>query len=165
MTSKVVIKLKKQIPEVPYFTPTSEAFDGIREYYISLNKPIPQSDIKWYIDELAQEKKEFDEFWKTCSVTKAVLDAAARGGTELEIMMAEMEAKKHEVKRPDSMDMDPGPMPEYGTKDFWTWCNKRKQIRLQKEKAIIEAGGVVPPQKVKKPLSKKKNDKKPLPQV
>ena len=48
-----------------------------------------------------------------------------------------------------------GPMPAYGTNEFWAWCRKRKAIRLAKEAAIIAAGGTVPEAKPKKPRAKK----------
>ena len=75
------------------------------------------------------------------------------GVTEEERFVAEQEAKKNEPVKPPSDDL--GPMPEYGSGEFWAWCRKRKQIRLAKEAAIIAAGGTVPPEKPKKPRAKK----------
>jgi hypothetical protein len=40
-------------------------------------------------------------------------------------------------------------MPAYGSPEFWSWCRKRKQIRLEKEAAIIAAGGTVKVKKTK----------------
>jgi hypothetical protein len=40
-------------------------------------------------------------------------------------------------------------MPDYGTKEFWAWCHKRKKLKEQKDAAIIAAGGVVKEKKVK----------------
>jgi len=47
-----------------------------------------------------------------------------------------------EVKKDDEDDL--GPMPTYGSSEFWAWCRKRKEIRLQKEAEIIAAGGTIP---------------------
>ena len=162
MATRKPIKIKNiPIPQVAYTTMASETFEGLREYYASRQEPIPQSDIQWYIDELAREKKELEDFWKTCPATKAILDAVARGEDELGMLIADQEGKKEQANVPAPIDMDPGPMPAYGTKDFWAWCHRRKQIRLKKEAAIIAAGGTVPPQKVKKPRSKKGDTKAP----
>jgi hypothetical protein len=82
------------------------------------------------------------------------------GKTEEERELAEQEAKKKEPVKELAAD-DPGPMPEYGTKEFWAWCWRRKAIRLAKEAAIIAAGGTVPPAKVKKPKAKEPKAKEP----
>ena len=162
MATRKPIKVKNiPIPTVEYPTMASDAFEGLREYYMSREEPIPQSDIQWYIEELAREKTDLVEFWNTCPATKAILDAVGRGEDELGIFLAEEQGKRDQAKIPAPIDMDPGPMPEYGTKDFWAWCHRRKQIRLKKEAAIIAAGGTVPPEKVKKPRSKKGDTKVP----
>lgn len=149
-----VLKLKKSIPTPPppapgvYITKVMEAFEAIREYSRINNLPISEADIKWYNDELALEKKEVDEFWERCSVTKAILDAVARGEDMDGIILAEANAKLTEKKEP-LRESDIGEMPAHGTREFWAWCMKRKQLRLQKEAAIIAAGGTIPVKKVK----------------
>ena len=149
-----VLKLKKSIPIPPppvsgaYITKAMEAFETIREYCRINSVPISEADIKWYHDELALEKKEVDEFWERCSVTKAILDAVARGEGIDGIILAEAKAKLTEKKEP-LRESDIGEMPAHGTREFWAWCMKRKQLRLQKEAAIIAAGGTVPVKKVK----------------
>jgi hypothetical protein len=131
-----------------------EAFESIREYYESRDEPIPQADIKWFHAELEQEARENDAFWTECSVTKAYLDAIFKGATDDEIDVAMAKAKIEEKKKPIK-ETDIGPMPAYGTQEFWTWCMKRKKLRLQKEAEIIAAGGTVPPEKPKKPKAPK----------
>jgi hypothetical protein len=154
---KKVFTLSKKLP-IPTFTEpltkAMEAFEALREYYESRNETIPQADIKWIHEELEQEKKADKEFWDDCPVTKAHLDAICRGATQDELEVAVAKAQIEEKKRPIK-DTDLGPMPAYGTQEFWIWCHKRKQIRLQKEAAIIAAGGTVPEVKPKKPRVKK----------
>jgi hypothetical protein len=150
------IKVKKGLPVPPPQSPNApyskaaEAFEMIREYYAERDEPIPDEDIKWFHEEIKREEAETTHFWEDCNVTKAIIDAAARGATEDEIWIAEAAAKLIEKKRPLTQS-DIGEMPEYGTREFWAWCNKRKQLRLEKEAAIIAAGGTVKPQKEKKP--------------
>ena len=149
-----VLKLKKKIPVPPppaagsYITKATEAFEAIREYCRINKVPISEADIKWYHEELALEKKEMDEFWERCSVTKAALDAFTRGEGIDGIILAEAKAKLTEKKEP-LRESDIGEMPAHGTREFWAWCMKRKQLRLQKEAAIIAAGGTIPVKKVK----------------
>jgi hypothetical protein len=149
---KVFVLKGLPIPPPPapgvYVTKAMEAFENIREYCIMNNQPISQADIKWYHDELALEKKEMDEFWERCSVTKAVHDAIARGEDMDGILLAEAKAKLTEKKEP-LKESDIGEMPAHGTREFWAWCMKRKQLRLQNEAAIVAAGGTVPVKKVK----------------
>ena len=45
-----------------------------------------------------------------------------------------------------------GPMPEYGSQDFWKWCRMRKAI---KEADLKEKGLPIPEPKPKKPRKKK----------
>lgn len=155
---KRTIKIKKGLPIPPppaagvYVTKAMEAFEAIREYYEAREQPIPDEDIKWYHEELVREEAEMKAFWDDCSVTKAVMDAVMRGATDDEIWMAEAKAKLTEKKKPLT-EADLGEMPAYGSPEFWAWCRKRKQIRLEKEAAIIAAGGTVKPQKPK--VSKK----------
>jgi hypothetical protein len=82
-----------------------------------------------------------------------VLEAICRGVTEEELIQIETAASVGVAPRPPT-EADLGPMPAYGTGEFWAWCAKRKQIRLAKEAAIIAAGGTVPPPKVKKVKAK-----------
>lgn len=145
-------KVKKTllVPPPPppgiYITFTMEAFENLREYYKQRNMDMPQEDIKWYHEELQREKKEFDEFWERCAVTKAVSEGIFRGDDEWTIALAE-NAAKQKVKALPIQESDIGPMPEHGTKEFWAWCHKRKKLKEQKNAAIIAASGVL---KVKK---------------
>ncbi len=152
--SKKILVLQKGLPVPPVptgsLTKAMEAFESIREYYESRDEPIPQADIKWFYNELEQEKKETQEFWANCSVTKAYLDAMYKGCTDDQINMTVAKAQIEEKKKPIK-ETDIGPMPSYGTQEFWAWCMKRKKLRLQKEAEIIAAGGKVPPVKPKKP--------------
>jgi hypothetical protein len=142
------IKVKKSLPIPPppavgvYVTKAMEAFEALREYYRLQEAPIPNEDITWYHEELAREAAEMKAFWEDCNVTKAVSDAVFRGATDDELFLVEAKAKLTEKKRPVSEE-DIGEMPAHGTKEFWAWCMKRKQLRLQKEAAIIAAGGTV----------------------
>jgi len=150
---KRVIKLKKGLPIPPVnlcpVSNTEEAFEILREYYAEKEEPIPQSDLKWYYEAIEQDKKDMEKLWIENPTMKAMLDSVEQGHTDEQRVIAEQEAKKKEPVKQLAAD-DPGPMPEYGTKDFWAWCYKRKAIRLAKEAAIIAAGGTVPPAKVKK---------------
>lgn len=141
------IKIKKGLPVPPpaagvYVTRAMEAFEAMREYYEIRDLPIPNEDIKWYHEELAREEAEMKAFWDDCCVTRAMMEAVARGATDDEIWMAEAKAKLTEKKKPLT-EADLGEMPAYGSPEFWAWCRKRKQIRLEKEAAIIAAGGTV----------------------
>jgi hypothetical protein len=157
---KKVLILQKGLPVPPIptglLTKAMEAFESIREYYESRDEPIPQADIKWLYSELEQEKKDDEAFWANCSVTKAYLDAVFRGCTDDEIDIAMAKAQIEEKKKPIK-ETDLGPMPSYGTQEFWAWCMKRKKIRLQKEAEIIAAGGTVTvkPKKPKAPKASK----------
>jgi len=154
---KSVIKIKKGLPIPPVdpcpMNQTAEAFEILREYYANLNEPIPQEDLKWYYEAVEQDKKDLEQLYILNPTIKAILDAIESGATDEERFAAEQEAKKREPPKPPSDDL--GPMPEYGSGEFWAWCRKRKQIRLAKEAAIIAAGGTVPPEKPKKPRAKK----------
>jgi hypothetical protein len=152
---KKVLKLKKVTktpcppppPAGSYLSPAAEAFEAVRLYCEGLGIDVPEEEIKHYYAELEREKKEYTEFWSQhgCSVTMAVLLAAANG-EDLDIAQAKAKlVEKKKVITEDSI----GEMPAYGTPEFWAWCRRRKELRLQKEAAIIAAGGTVPPQKVK----------------
>jgi len=155
---KRIIKLKVLVPPPPkpgvYVTKAMEAFEAIREYYALRNQVVPQEDIKWFQEELVREKKEFDEFWERCIVTKTVSECVFRGDDEWTIQLAENAAKQKEKALP-VQESDIGPMPEYGSKDFWAWCHKRKKLKEQKEASIIAAGGKVPVKKISKKVVKK----------
>jgi len=154
------IKVKKSLPIPPppvgvYITKAMEAFEALREYYRLQEMPIPDEDITWYHEELAREAAEMKVFWEEeCNVTKAVSDAIFRGATDDELFIIEANAKLKEKKRPITED-DIGEMPAHGTREFWVWCAKRKQLRLQKEAAIIAAGGTVKAPKPKAPKAQK----------
>ena len=154
------IKIKKGLPVPPppaagvYITKAMEAFEAMREYYETRDLPIPDEDIKWYHEELVREEAEMKAFWDDCCVTRAVMEAVARGATDDEIWMAEAKAKLTEKKKPLT-EADLGEMPAYGSPEFWAWCRKRKQIRLEKEAAIIAAGGTVNVPKARKPKAQK----------
>ena len=151
------IVLKKNLlplPPVPpptaHLTKTMEAFEAMREYYAALGQEPTQADIRWYLDELEVEKKEMDAFWLENKVTKVVIEAICRGASLDEIMAVETAAMSGVAPRPVT-EADLGPMPAYGTGEFWAWCAKRKKIRLEKEAAIIAAGGTVPAPKKRVP--------------
>jgi len=156
-TRRVIGKPRLPTPPVPspgtYITKTMESFEALREYYTQRSEVIPQSVIKWYHEEIAREKKEVDEFWSRCAVTRACIDGIQRGDDEWTISLAMNAARQAEKKLP-ILESDIGPMPAYGTGEFWIWCSKRKKLRIQKEEAMIAAGIPVPPAKVKKPRKK-----------
>ena len=133
---KRVLKAALPIPPPPapgvHITKAMEAFEILREYYQLTGGKITQADIKWYHAELAEEKKEFDAFWERCAVTKAIMECVVRGDDEWTMALAE-NAARQKVKALPITQGDIGPMPEYGSKEFWAWCHKRKKLKLQKE--------------------------------
>jgi len=154
-----VIKISSlPVPPIPdhgvYLTKAMEAFESIREYYTLRCQPVPQSDIKWFHAELKREKEEFDEFWARCASTKACIDGTLRGDDDWTITLAMNAARQAEKKMP-ILDTDIGPMPDYGTPEFWAWCHKRKKFKEQKDAALIAAGGTVPLPKAQKQKAKK----------
>lgn len=156
-----IIKISNlPIPPLPepgiQLTKAMEAFESIREYYMLRNMQIPQSDIKWYHQELAQEKKEYDDFWARCASTKAYIEGTLRGDDDWTITLAMNAARQAEKKMP-ILETDIGPMPDYGTGEFWAWCRKRKLLKEQKEAAIIAAGGTVPLSKAARAAKQKKS--------
>jgi uncharacterized protein YneR len=152
---KKIFKVKKQVvPEADYIitdreSKATEVFLILRDYYESKGTTVTEEDVKWYKEELERENKELAAFWEDCSVTKACLDAFARGETDEVIQQVQEKAKKEEKKKPLT-EGDLGEKPAFGTPEFWAWAHKSKQLRLQKEAAIIAAGGTVPVKKVKK---------------
>ena len=151
---KVILKMKKKVnvppPPAPgvYITKAMEAFEAVREYCLLNNRAITEEDVKWYENELLQEKKEMDEFWERCAETKANMECVFRGDDEWTTALA-INAARQKVKALPVQEGDIGPMPEYGTKDFWAWCHKRKKLKEQKDAAIIAAGGTIKEKKVK----------------
>lgn len=134
------------IPPIPSphtsLTPAMEAFEAIRHYCSTNGLPIQQSDINWYHAELKREQAEMDAFWERCAITKAGFDSFARGDDEWAAALA-LNTAKQKVKAMPIQESDIGPMPPMKSKEFWAWCALRKKLRLQKEAAIIAAGGVV----------------------
>jgi hypothetical protein len=147
---KRVLKSKKLlVPTVTgNYTLATEAFEYIKAYYKERGQAVPDEDIIWYREELVREKKDFDEFWERCAVTKACMEGTLRGDDEWTIQLAE-NAARQKVKALPIQESDIGPMPEYGTKEFWAWCSKRKKLKEQKDAAIIAAGGKVKEKKSK----------------
>jgi hypothetical protein len=82
------------------------------------------------------------------------MDGVLRGDNEWTIQLAE-NAARQKVKALPIQESDLGPMPEYGTKEFWAWCSKRKKLKEQKDAAIIAAGGTVKQAKPKPKKSQK----------
>jgi hypothetical protein len=160
---KTVIRLKKEVAVPPppargvYLTKAMEAFEAIREYCLLNKTPITEEHVKWYQEELVQEKKDMDEFWERCAETKVNMECILRGDDDWTTQLA-LNAAKQKVKALPIQEGEIGPMPEYGTKDFWAWCHKRKKLKEQKDAAIVAAGGVV---KVKKPKAKPVKQAKP----
>ena len=134
-----VIKLKKPLlavpPAPPYgyaLTKAGEEFEALREYYETRDEPIPQADLRWYQEEIEQEKKNHIEFWSYCAITEAIMEATMHGITdEIALIKIEMEAKKKQKTLP-IRESDIGPRPTYGSPEFWSWCRKRKQLKEQK---------------------------------
>jgi len=161
---RTVIRLKKQVaippPPAPgvYITKAMEAFETVREYCLLNNVPITEDHVKWYQDELVQEKKETDDFWERCAETKVNMECVLRGDDDWTTQLA-VNAARQKVKALPLRAEDIGPMPEYGTKDFWAWCNKKKKLKEQKDAAIVAAGGVVKVKKPKKPVKKQEKSK------
>ena len=152
-------KLKKLLavpPKPPHGIATSvagEAFEAIREYYANRDEPVPQEEIKWYQEELIAEKKQYDEFWDRCCVTRAIMESVMRGDDEIARIKDELAARANEKKQPIRPE-DIGPMPPHGTPEFWSWCRKRKLLKAQQDAAIIAAGGTVKATKPKKTVQK-----------
>ena len=77
--------------------------------------------------------------------------------SEIQFALEMLEADKELVIKQAEEDAKPkkpvlGPMPEYGTQDFWKWCRQRKAM---KEAELKEKGLPIPPPKPRK--SKKKD--------
>ena len=127
---KRTIKLKKSISLPPpadpniHWTPAVEAMEIVREHFARLNEPVPEFDVDWCIKAIEAEKLEDPR------AMPAWLAAA----------VANVEADPYASL---------GPMPSHGTGEFWAWCRKRKAIRIEKEVAILAAGGTLPVKKTK----------------
>lgn len=91
-----VFKLKQKpiIPCPPNITKAVEAFQIIKEYYEAIEEPIPNSEIQWYIDELARETYENNAFWEECIVTKTFLDACGTKEDEDVLWKRAMQKRK-----------------------------------------------------------------------
>lgn len=71
---------------------------------------------------------------------------------EIKFAIEMLEAEKQAVIKEAEEDAKPkkpvlGPMPEYGSQDFWKWCRMRKAI---KEAELKEKGLPIPPPKPRK---------------
>jgi hypothetical protein len=124
---------------------TEIAFENIREWRLTHGEKITQDDLKWYYAALEEDKQECMAYFQENPTYKAMLDSVEKGYSD-----EQRELDEKAVRKDEPLYDDPGPMPEYGSKMFWAWCRRRKEIRLKKEAAIIAAGGTLPPQKVKK---------------
>ena len=124
---------------------TEEAFENIRQWRLDHGETPTQDDLKWYYNVIEIDKKEQETYFQENPTYKAMLDSVEKGYSDEQRELAEKAVRKEEP-----LSDDPGPMPEYGSKEFWAWCRRRKEIRLKKEAAIIAAGGTVPPPKIKK---------------
>ena len=160
---KKVFKIKSGLPVPPVnlnpLSQTEIAFEIIREYCSENGEPISQEDLKWYYEQLEQDKKDMEQYWISNPTIKAVLDAIKQGLNDEQRFLSEQEARKREPVKVDTGEL--GSMPEYGSGEFWAWCRKRKALRLAKEAAIIAAGGTVPPEKPKKSRKPKVSPTKP----
>jgi hypothetical protein len=148
MTKLTFVKAKALIIPPVNLSPcslTEEAFENIRQWRLDHDEKITQDDLKWYYAALEEDKKECEAYFQENPTYKAMLDSVEKGYSD-----EQREAAEKAVRKVEPLDDDPGPMPEYGSKEFWAWCRLRKMIRLKKEAAIIAAGGTVPPPKVKK---------------
>jgi len=141
-----VVKLRVPPVDPNPMTLTGQIFEEIRTWRLNHNEAITKEDLQWYYDALEQDKKDEIQFFEANPTVKAMIDSIIEGKTEEERDKAE-----NSVRKEDPNDL--GPMPSYGTPEFWSWCRRRKQIRLEKEAAIIAAGGTV---EVKKPKKTKK---------
>jgi hypothetical protein len=154
-TKKPEPLLQQSLPIITEpITLAKQAFLNLIDYYKEKDLPVPAEDIKWYEEELLREKKEDDEFWERCAVTKACMEGVLRGDDEWTIQLAE-NAARQKVKALPIQESDLGPMPEYGSNEFWAWCNKKKKLKEQKDAAIIAAGGTVKQTKPKVKKSQK----------
>jgi hypothetical protein len=71
---------------------------------------------------------------------------------EIKFAIEMLEAEKQAIIKEAEEDAKPkkpvlGPMPEYGSQDFWKWCRMRKAI---KEAELKEKGLPIPPPKPRK---------------
>jgi hypothetical protein len=124
---KRTMKIKKgpRLPSpVPEHLRTSlavETMELVREWYEARDEPVPEAEVKACLEMLEQEKREQEQILR--------------------------DWENPPPPRPPTPEEELGPMPAYGTPEFWRWCMKRKAIRLAKEAAIIAAGGTVPEKK------------------
>jgi len=136
-----MVKVLK-VPSVDLSTATGQIFEEIRTWRLNHGEKITKEDLAWYYDALEQEKKDYEKFLEDNPTIREMLVAVAQGKTDEERADAEKKVRK------ESSDL--GPMPVYGSGEFWAWCRRRKEIRLAEEAAIIAAGGTVPVKKTQK---------------
>ncbi len=134
---KKVLKLKKPanpLPPPPTTDPVfwdrdTEIIESVRNYYADRDEPVPVAEVDFLFKMLEHMKTE-----DPCAPPQWIVDAA----------------KAIEEKEAADPYKDLGPMPPHGTKEFWSWCWKRKALKAKHDAAIIAAGGTVPEKKVKK---------------
>ena len=132
-----------RVPCTDLSTQTGVIFEEIRTWRLNHGEKITKEDLTWYYDALEQEKKDQEKFLEDNPTIKEMLLAVEKGKTDEERDAAEKKVRK-------AVPEELGPMPAYGTGEFWAWCRRRKEIRLAAEAAIIAAGGTVPVKKGKK---------------
>lgn len=144
---KKVLKLKKPANPLPpppttdpvFWDKETDIIESVREYYASRDEPVPVAEVDFLLKMLEHMKTE-DPY----APPQWLVDAA----------------KAAEEKEAADPYKDLGPMPPHGTKEFWSWCWKRKALKAKHDAAIIAAGGTVPARKAKAGAEKKiKKDK------
>jgi hypothetical protein len=134
---KKTLKLKKPenpLPPPPATDPVfwdrdTEIIESVRQFYAERDEPVPVAEVDFLFKMLEHMKTE-----DPCAPPQWLVEAA----------------KAAEAKEEADPYKDLGPMPPHGTKEFWSWCWKRKALKAKHDAAIIAAGGVVPEKKVKK---------------
>ena len=133
---KRALKVKKASPLPPPPTTNeacwdkeTEIIESVRLYYAEREEPIPAAEVDFLMKMLEHMKTE---------------DPAAPPQWAIDAQKAIEEREGADPYR------DLGPMPSYGTKEFWAWCWKRKALKAKHEAAIIAAGGTLPVKKGKK---------------
>ena len=124
-------------------TESGQIFEQMRIWRVNHGEEITKEDVAWYNEALEQEKKDNEKFLDDNPTIREMLNAVAQGKTDEERDEAEKKVRK-------ALPEELGPMPSYGSSEFWAWCRRRKEIRLEKEAAIIAAGGTIEVKKTKK---------------